>query len=85
MKDTGEDRYRPGMMAYSLRGRDAGRVYVIVRQDKQYVWAADGKKRPLAAPKRKNIKHLQKISRQVDLEKADDTVIIQAIEDYLKR
>lgn len=85
MKKTGEDRYRPGTLAYSLRGRDAGRVYVIVRQDKEYVWAADGKKRPLSAPKRKNIKHLQKINRSVDLAQADDTVIIQAIDDYLRR
>lgn len=85
MKHTGEDRYQPGMLAYSLRGRDAGRVYVIVRRDKQFAWAADGKKHPMAAPKRKNIKHLQLISRQADLSEADDAVIIQAIEKYQRR
>ena len=85
MKHTGEDRYQPGMLAYSLRGRDAGRVYVIVRRDKQFAWAADGKKHPMAAPKRKNIKHLQLIGRRVDIGQADDAVIIQAIEEYHRR
>lgn len=85
MKHTGTDRYQPGMLAYSLRGRDAGSVYVIIRRDEQFAMAADGKKHPVAAPKRKNIKHLQLINRCVDIENADDTVIIQAIEDYNKR
>jgi ribosomal protein L14E/L6E/L27E len=85
MKRTGEDRYQPGMLAYSLRGRDAGRVYVIIRREEQFVIAADGKRRPLSCPKRKNIRHLQLINRSIDLEKADDTIIIQAIEEYLNR
>ncbi len=85
MKQTGQDRYRPGMLAYSLRGRDAGRVYVIIRRDRQFAWAADGKKYPIAAPKRKNIKHLQLIGRSVDITQADEAVIIQAIEDYQER
>ena len=85
MKHTGEDRYRPGMLAYSLQWRDKGRVYVIIRRDKQFALAADGKKHPISAPKRKNIKHLQLINRFVDIAQADDTVIIQAIEDYSGR
>lgn len=85
MKETGQERYQPGMLAYSLQGRDAGRVYVIMKRDRQFAWAADGKKHPVAAPKRKNIKHLQLISRKVALEQADDAVIIQAIEDYQRR
>ena len=85
MKETGPGRYQPGMLAYSLRGRDAGCVYVIIKRDRQFAWAADGKKYPAAAPKRKNIKHLQLISRKVDPETADDSVIIQAIEDYHRR
>ena len=85
MKRTGEDRYQPGMLVYSLRGRDAGRVYVIIRRDKQFVTASDGTQHPIAAPKRKNIKHLQLINRSVDISQADDTVIIQAIDEYKKR
>ena len=85
MKQTGEERYRPGRLAYSLRGRDAGRVYVIIRRENQFVFAADGEGRPIARPKRKNIRHLQLINRSVDLTQADDAIIIQAIQDYVNR
>lgn len=85
MKRTGEDRYQPGRLAYSLKGRDAGRVYVIIRREEQFVFVADGTKRPLACPKRKNIRHLQLTNRYIDPENADDSIIIQAIEEYLNR
>lgn len=50
---------RVGQLVKSIRGRDAGQPYVVVKQDTdRYAWVADGKRRTLAAPKRKNVKHL---------------------------
>ncbi len=48
-----------GRVAYSKKGRDKGRYYMITSVvDEHYVLIADGVMRKLAAPKRKKIKHL---------------------------
>lgn len=50
---------RVGHLVRSIQGRDLGRLYFVVKVDPEgYVWVADGEKRTLAAPKRKNRKHL---------------------------
>jgi len=48
-----------GSIVYSKAGRDIGKCYIIVRfDDKGYAFVANGKDKLLAAPKRKNVKHL---------------------------
>ncbi|WP_334075694.1 KOW domain-containing RNA-binding protein [Paenibacillus sp. A14] len=48
-----------GQIAKTLRGRDAGSVYVIVGiVDERFVLIADGDKRKFDQPKRKNVQHL---------------------------
>ena len=48
-----------GSIVYSKAGRDVGKCYIIVRlDDKGYAFVANGTDKKLAAPKRKNIKHL---------------------------
>ena len=48
------------MVVQSLHGRDSGSLYVICDVlDGSTVSVADGKKRTLASPKKKNIKHLR--------------------------
>ncbi len=48
-----------GMPARSLAGHDSGKLYIIIRQDGEYVWLADGKCRTLEHPKKKKKKHIQ--------------------------
>lgn len=48
-------------MAKSKAGRDKDRIYLIVREDREYVYLADGKYRLVENPKRKNKKHIQVI------------------------
>ncbi len=43
----------------SKAGHDAGTCYVIVREDEEYLYLADGVSRTIAAPKKKNRKHVQ--------------------------
>lgn len=54
-----------GFMAYSLAGHDKDKIYVIVKEEKDYVWLADGEQRKLSYPKRKNKKHIQVINNQI--------------------
>lgn len=54
----------PGQLVRSLSGRDKGRYYlVLTAAEDGFVSLADGRKRPVGAPKRKNVRHLQPIRR----------------------
>ena len=48
-----------GMLAVSKAGHDKRKIYVITGEDDEYVYLADGRKRTVAAPKKKNKKHIQ--------------------------
>ncbi len=45
------------------RGRDEGRLFLVVDAGDGYVMLADGKHRRVEAPKRKNPKHVARIAR----------------------
>ena len=47
------------MFAKSLAGHDHGILYIICELEKEYVYLTDGKRRSLANPKKKKIKHVQ--------------------------
>ncbi len=55
-----------GMLARSLAGHDRGKLYIIIRVEKEYVWIADGLCHTLEKPKKKNKKHIQAIHRIPD-------------------
>lgn len=50
--------YTEGIPVRSVKGHDADEVFVVVRCDERFVYIADGKTRKLAAPKKKNKKHI---------------------------
>lgn len=50
-----------GMFAVSLAGHDKGQMYVILKEDGEYVYLSDGKLRPVDKPKKKKRKHIQPI------------------------
>lgn len=52
-----------GCMAISLAGHDRNKIYLIVGEEKEYVYLADGKKRTCKNPKRKNKRHIQIIKK----------------------
>lgn len=60
-----------GMLASSKAGHDRRQIYVIIGEDDEYVYLADGRNRTVDRPKRKNKKHIQ-IIKKVQLEKAAD-------------
>ncbi len=50
-----------GRLVVSTAGHDKGIVFCVLDEDKQYLLLADGRKRKVQKPKRKNIKHIELI------------------------
>lgn len=55
-----------GMFAISRAGHDKGQMYVILDEDGDFVYLADGKNRRLENPKKKRKKHIQPVKKGVD-------------------
>lgn len=47
--------------AKSLSGHDRNRIYLVKEKDDKYVFLVNGTTRPLTAPKKKSLKHVQLI------------------------
>lgn len=48
-----------GMLATAKAGHDKDNLYVIMREDGEYVYLVDGRIRTVDKPKKKNKKHIQ--------------------------
>ena len=48
-----------GFLASSKAGHDKDKVYIIIKEDGEYVWLADGKLKTVDNPKKKRKKHIQ--------------------------
>ncbi len=53
-----------GMLATSKAGHDKESLYVIIREEGEYIYVADGQGRTIEKPKRKNKKHIQLIKKK---------------------
>ena len=47
-----------GFLASSKAGHDKNKIYVIIKEDAEYVWLSDGKIKTMDNPKKKRKKHL---------------------------
>lgn len=47
--------------AKSLSGHDRNQIYLVKEKDEKFVFLVNGTTKPLAAPKKKNLKHVQLI------------------------
>ncbi len=57
-----EEHRTMNQLAVSLAGHDTEHVYAIVREDGDMVCLADGKTKTLEKPKKKNLKHIRRIT-----------------------
>lgn len=55
-----------GMFATSKSGHDKDTVYIIVKEEEEYVYVSDGRLKTLENPKKKNKKHIQIIKKEAD-------------------
>ena len=54
------DLISPGMIVYSVRGRDKDHYYIVLENlDGNFISVVDGVYRKLANPKKKNVKHVE--------------------------
>lgn len=54
-----------GFLAYSIAGRDKESLYLIIKEDNDSVWLANGRDRTINNPKKKNKKHVQIIKKDI--------------------
>lgn len=77
-----------GALVKATQGRESGELFVILDDDGDYAYLANGKTRTILQPKKKNKKHLYLIkkSEDVNLNLLDltDAHIIKYIKDYNK-
>ena len=80
-----------GLLASSKAGHDKDKIYVIIREDKEYVWLADGKFKTIANLKKKRKKHIQVIkcfnneemkSKLLENKEVSDLEIVMALKKY---
>ena len=55
-----------GTGGISRAGHDCGRAMLVVRNDGEFLFVADGKERKLEKPKKKNKKHVRATSRVIN-------------------
>ncbi len=55
-----------GCLAFSLAGHDKGRIYVIIDTEGDTAFLSDGCLKPVTAPKKKKLKHLQPVKKTYD-------------------
>lgn len=68
-----------GMFAVSKAGHDKGRMYIILKEDGEYVYLADGKLRTVENPKKKKKKHVQPVKTGIDQVLAEKIINKQTI------
>ena len=74
-----------GCLSVSLAGHDKGSLYVIINNRDDIVYLADGTKKTVDDPKKKNLKHIQIIKKiRLDSDSLTDTGIKRAIKLFLK-
>ena len=71
----------PGQIVCAAAGREAGQYFIIAALDGAELLLADGGRRPLQRPKRKNPAHVRKTNRTLSLEGLTDKALRRALSD----
>ena len=74
-----------GRVVKANAGRDKGSYFVITDMKDNYVFIADGKRRKLSLPKRKNLKHLRFTDNVIELNDMTDKKLRNVLSRYLRR
>ena len=68
-----------GMVVISAAGHDNGQWFVVTDADGRYAYLADGKERKLAAPKKKNLKHIRSTGHTLNVDGVTDKWLRNAL------
>ena len=58
--------YVVGQLVFSKSGHDKGELFIVMDIKDEYLYLADGKVRKIEKPKKKKVKHVQKVNYVVD-------------------
>jgi len=72
-----------GSLVTATAGREKGSLLVAVRVHDGFVYIADGRKRRLESPKRKNIKHISPAGAVIDTDGLTNKKLRRLINEYL--
>ena len=79
---------KTGNVVQATAGKEKGEIFVVVKVEGKFAFIADGKRISLFKPKKKNLKHIQKVSKQSFSEsliaEANDIKIDAEIRKFLK-
>ena len=73
---------KAGSLVAANAGRDKGSLFVAVGVHDGFVYIADGRKRRLSKPKRKNMKRISPAGAQIDLDGLTDKKLRRLINEY---
>ncbi|MDR1754346.1 MAG: KOW domain-containing RNA-binding protein [Eubacterium sp.] len=63
---------KSGTIVKSVSGRDSGSFYAVIKFEDGFAYIADGRRRKAENPKKKNVRHLQKTERFIEVENITD-------------
>jgi len=66
----------------SRAGHDKNSWYIAVKEEDGWIYIADGRRRKLAKPKKKNIKHLEMTRKSIELKHFTDKSLRKALWEY---
>ena len=77
-----------GSIVKATYGREKGEIFIITKRIGDYVYLTNGKSRPIEKPKKKNIKHIyllnKDILKDIDLTNLTNAHMIKYLKDYNK-
>jgi len=66
----------------SIAGHDKDSWYIAVKQESGFVYIADGRRRKLAQPKKKNIRHVEITRKEITLSGLTDKQLRNVLWEY---
>jgi ribosomal protein L14E/L6E/L27E len=71
-----------GSVVRATAGKEQGGFYLVTALEGQYVLLADGKRRPLERPKRKNLRHIAPSSTVWEMHGLTDRELRRRLQDF---
>lgn len=74
-----------GMVVCAIAGKEKDGFYIVTSVEGTYVLLADGKRRTLERPKRKNVRHIRPTSTRWELEGLTDRSLRRRLYEFIAK
>jgi ribosomal protein L14E/L6E/L27E len=62
-----------GSLVYSIKGRDKGNLFLVLKRDGDFVYLADGNLRKVEKPKKKKLKHVNVTNTRLEIDEVSNS------------